>query len=150
MKDQTPRQQLEAMKHERFKRDCPSFPAAYYPKSKKPKSAGRNAESNALNKFIVDYLTEAGHWATRINNQGREIMIKGKKKWVVGTTINGTADIIACINGKFVMIEGKINDKQSDAQKDVEQAVIKSKGYYYTVHSAHEMAHLYNATLYAL
>jgi hypothetical protein len=53
-------------------------------------------------------------------------------QYIKGTSTNGTADISATIKGRSVKIEVKIGkDRQSDAQKQYEQDVIKAGGLYF-------------------
>lgn len=106
--------------------------------------------ANGLENAICDFLNATGSQAERIKNTGREIKTKdvnsnlgtilGKSTFIPGTGTNGSADISATIPkhygleviGQSVKIEVKIGyDKQSQHQKEYEQAITKSGGIYY-------------------
>ena len=64
--------------------------------------------------------------------------------WIKSKVRRGIGDIIACINGKFVMIEIKVGkDKQSEFQKSVEKDVKKAGGEYWIVKKFGEFLGMY-------
>lgn len=89
-------------------------------------------ETNALTNSVISYLLYNGHFASRIQSQGQYSPTRGR--WIKSKVRRGIGDIIACVNGKFWMIEIKTGkDRQSDFQKSVEQDVIKAGGVYLIV-----------------
>jgi hypothetical protein len=54
-------------------------------------------------------------------------------KWTPGQSTKGTADISATIRGRSVKIEIKQKDKQSEAQKQYQQAIENAGGVYIIV-----------------
>ena len=89
-------------------------------------------ETNAITNNITKYLEYRGHFASRIQSQGQYIAKLGR--WVKSKVRRGIGDIIACIDGKFVMIEIKYGtDRQSIYQKDVEKDVKKAGGDYWII-----------------
>lgn len=77
-------------------------------------------------------LTCRGHFASRIQSQGQYHPTRGR--WIKSKVRRGIGDIIACVNGQFVMIEIKYGkDRQSPYQKEVEKDVKKSGGHYLIV-----------------
>lgn len=101
--------------------------------------------ANGLTKCIIDFIELTGGQAERINNTGRQLDERktytdtlgnsrtiGSVKWIKGTGTNGTSDISATIQGKSVKVEVKIGaDKQSDKQKEYQQAIEKAGGIYF-------------------
>ncbi len=89
-------------------------------------------ETNVITNNIIKYLEYKGHFASRIQSQGQYIAKLGR--WVKSKVRRGIGDIIACIDGKFVMIEVKYGqDRQSIYQKDVEKDVKKAGGDYWII-----------------
>jgi hypothetical protein len=89
-------------------------------------------KANDLTKFVINYLTLNGHFASRIQSQGQ--YHPKHSRWVKSKVRRGIGDIIACIDGRFVMIEIKAGkDRQSEYQKQVEKDVNESGGYYWIV-----------------
>ena len=89
-------------------------------------------ETNALTNSVINYILYNGHFASRIQSQGQYSPTRGR--WIKSKVRRGIGDIIACVNGKFWMIEIKTGkDRQSDFQKSVEQDVIKAGGVYLIV-----------------
>jgi hypothetical protein len=89
-------------------------------------------KANDLTKFVINYLTLHGHFASRIQSQGQ--YHPKHSRWVKSKVRKGIGDIIACIHGKFVMIEIKAGkDRQSEYQKQVEKDVNDSGGYYWII-----------------
>lgn len=124
-----------------------------------PKYTDSNA--NGLTKCIIDFLNHSGHQAERISSMGRVIdnskvvedvlgrkRTIGSKKYIKGTSTNGTADISSIILGKSVKIEVKIGkDRQSSDQKKYEQATIKAGGIYWIAKDFDMFIDYYNALL---
>jgi len=78
-----------------------------------------------VQKAILDYLQYSGHYAQRINSGAAFGTYKNKggaeKVWKIKGADAGTPDILACINGKFVGLEVKADEKVKKAwQKKVE------------------------------
>lgn len=105
--------------------------------------------ANGLTKCIVDFckFTPKAH-AERTSNEGR--VIDGRKtytdaigrkktigdvKRIPSSGTLGTSDIKACINGRFVAIEVKMKDSQSDKQKEYQQMIEEAGGDYWIVRS---------------
>lgn len=89
-------------------------------------------ETNALTNSVINYLLANGHFASRIQSQGQYSPTRGR--WIKSKVRRGIGDIIACVDGKFWMIEIKTGaDKQSLYQKTVEKDVTKAKGIYLIV-----------------
>lgn len=92
-------------------------------------------ETNAITNYIVNFLIYNGHFASRIQSQGQ--YIPKLNRFVKSKVRKGIGDIIACIDGKFVMIEVKYGkDRQSVEQKQVEKDVKKSGGQYWIIKTA--------------
>ena len=88
--------------------------------------------TNGLTKCVIDFLKLNGFHCERTGNEGRVI----NNRRVHGTGTNGTSDIKAIINGKFIAIEIKCKatkDKQSIAQKEYQKAIELSGGIYLIV-----------------
>lgn len=122
-----------------LKAKYPTFPEHAIPQPKYT-----DTTTNGLTKCVIDFLNLSGHQAERVSSMGRMIdkrkesvdvlgntRMIGSLTYIKGTSTNGTADISATINGKSVKIEIKIGkDRQSQAQKQYEQSVIKAGGIY--------------------
>jgi len=106
-----------------------------------PLTDWKDSSANSLTKCIIFYINALGGQAERISNQGQ--YRAGKKipmmdsfkqlpgKWTPGQGTKGTADISATIGGRSVKIEVKYgNDRQSDAQKQYQEAIEKAGGIY--------------------
>lgn len=115
--------------------------------------------ANGLTKMIIDWINYNGGQAERINTTGRLIKAKtykdvmgitktiGQDKWIKGTGTLGSADISATIQGKSVKIEVKIGrDKQSDVQKQYQEAIEKAGGIYYIAKDFDSFYNWYNET----
>lgn len=113
--------------------------------------------ANGLTRAIIDYLRFKGWQAERINCTGRYVdqsrvvrdvlnrqMRIGSGKWIPGSMQRGTADISATIRGRAVKIEVKMKDRQSDAQKQYQEAVERAGGMYWLCHSFDEFISFYN------
>jgi len=112
--------------------------------------------ANGLTRCIIDWLNLNGHQAERINCTGRpqdntrvvtDVLDRqykiGSVKWLPTSGQKGTADISAIIRGRSVRIEVKIKDRQSEDQKNYQQAVERAGGLYWLVRSFAEFLELY-------
>ncbi len=127
---------------EQLKQKYPNMPEAYI-----PKTDWTDNSANALTKCVIAWIQFNGGQAERISSQGqyREgakiqvgsgIMAHTKQlpgKWTPGQSTKGTADISATIRGRSVKIEIKQKDKQSEAQKQYQQAIENAGGVYIIV-----------------
>jgi len=107
----------------------------------------KEAGANDLTRLVIDFLTYNDCQAERISSQGQYRDGKktvtdciGRKRtigsgiWTPGTSTKGTADISATIKGRSVKIEIKWGaDRQSEAQKEYQNAIEKAMGIYIIV-----------------
>lgn len=113
--------------------------------------------ANGLTKCVIDYINLSGGQAERISNTGRyidesrivtDVLGNRKKigsgKYIKGTGTNGTADISATFKGKSIKIEIKMKDKQSEAQKEYQQAIERAGGVYFICHNFDEFLDKFN------
>jgi F0F1-type ATP synthase alpha subunit len=113
--------------------------------------------ANGLTKCVTDYINFSGGQAERISNTGRyidesrivtDVLGNRKKigsgKYIKGTGTNGTADISATFKGKSIKIEIKMKDKQSEAQKEYQQAIERAGGIYFICHNFDEFLEKFN------
>ena len=88
--------------------------------------------TNTLTAAVIKYLEFEGHYVTRVQSQGQYSAKRGR--WIKSTVKRGIGDIIACIDGRLVMIEIKTGkDRQSEWQKQTEKEVKASGGCYWIV-----------------
>ena len=133
---------LESLEFETKRIKYPSIPVDYL-----TIATYRDDTANGLTKCITSFIQLMGGQAERINTTGRAIDRQtiftdvtgrtrtiGRIEWIPGTTTNGSADISATIAGRSVKIEVKMKDKQSQAQKDYQQAIEQAGGIYYIAH----------------
>ncbi len=120
----------------------------------------RDDSANGLTRCIIDYIRLHGGQAERINTTGvpidrrREVTdvlghsrTIGSIEWRKGGGTNGSADISATINGRSVKIEVKIGrDRQSEAQRQYQQAVEQAGGLYYVAKDFTSFLTWYKAT----
>jgi len=113
-------------KHQDQQRDkYPNVPDYARPKPKLPAD-----DANSLTQAIIKFIDMSGGWATRISTEGRYIEALGRR--IPSSVKKGTADIHAVYKGRHLSIEVKIGkDRQSDAQKAVQQLVEKAGGLYF-------------------
>jgi len=117
----------------------------------------RDDNANALTKCVIDFLNLSGHMAERINCTGRymdrsqtfedvtgKVRTIGTGQWIPTSGMKGTADISATINGRSVKIEIKINDKQSEVQREYQRRIEAAGGVYLIVRSFGEFMAWYN------
>jgi F0F1-type ATP synthase alpha subunit len=106
---------------------------------------------------VIDYINLSGGQAERISNTGRyidesrivtDVLGNRKKigsgKYIKGTGTNGTADISATFKGKSIKIEIKMKDKQSEVQKEYQQAIERAGGIYFICHNFEEFLDKFN------
>jgi len=144
---------LNALMMEQLKQKYPNMPEAYI-----PKTDWTDNSANALTKCVIAWIQFMGGQAERISSQGqyREgakipvgsgIMAHTKQlpgKWTPGQSTKGTADISATIRGRSVKIEIKQKDKQSEAQKQYQQAIENAGGVYIIVRNFDDFVIWYN------
>ena len=116
-----------------------------------------DSTANGLTKCVTDYINLIGGQAERISSSGRyidesrivtDVLGNRKKigtgKYIKGTGTNGTADISATFKGKSIKIEIKMKDKQSEAQKEYQQAIERAGGIYFICHNFDEFLDKFN------
>lgn len=116
-----------------------------------------DSTANGLTKCVTDYINLIGGQAERISNTGRyiddskivtDVLGNRKKigsgKYIKGQGTNGTADISATFNGKSIKIEIKMKDKQSEVQKEYQQAIERAGGIYFICHNFDEFLDKFN------
>jgi hypothetical protein len=147
------KEKLNALMMEQLKQKFPNMPEAYI-----PKTDWTDNSANALTKCVIAWIQFNGGQAERISSQGqyREgakiqvgsgIMAHTKQlpgKWTPGQSTKGTADISATIRGRSVKIEIKQKDKQSEAQKQYQQAIENAGGVYIIVRNFDDFVIWYN------
>jgi Holliday junction resolvase len=102
--------------------------------------------TNSLTAAVIKYLELEGHYASRVQSQGQYSAKRGR--WIKSTVKRGIGDIIACINGHFVMIEIKTGkDRQSEWQKQTERQVIKAGGKYWIIKEIRQFVDQYQILL---
>ena len=91
-----------------------------------------------LQKLLQDWLDlQDDLFSFGINGGGFQTKSGG---WFKATTCTGVADILCCLNGKFVAFEVKLPKKyQQPNQKVFESEVKKVNGHYFVVHSLEEL-----------
>ena len=129
------KEKLKALELESLKEKYPSMDERFI-----PLTDWKDSSANGLTKCIIFWINANGGQAERISNQGQ--YREGKKipvgdsfkqlagKWTPGQGTKGTADISATIKGRSVKIEVKQKDKQSEAQKQYQQAIQSAGGIY--------------------
>jgi F0F1-type ATP synthase alpha subunit len=113
--------------------------------------------ANSLTKSVMRHIELIGGQAERISNTGRyidesrivtDVLGNRKKigtgKYIKGTGTNGTADISATFKGKSIKIEIKMKDKQSEVQKEYQQAIERAGGIYFICHTFDEYLDKFN------
>lgn len=132
--------ELEELADIENQRKHPHTPAKYLGKSKY-----RDDTANGLTRCIIDYIKLHGGQAERVNSMGVPIDTRrevtdiighrrtiGSVQWRPSGATIGSADISATIRGRSVKIEVKIGkDRQSEAQRQYQQAVEQAGGVYY-------------------
>lgn len=132
--------ELEELADIENQRKHPHTPAMYLGESKY-----RDDTANGLTRCIIDYIKLHGGQAERVNSMGVPIDTRrevtdiighrrtiGSVQWRPSGATIGSADISATIRGRSVKIEVKIGkDRQSEAQRQYQQAVEQAGGVYY-------------------
>lgn len=105
---------------------------------KAQKKTKKKSGANEITRSVCSYLTLKKAYVVRVNTQGQ--WDDKKKIWRKSHTKLGTADIHACINGRFVSIEIKANnDKMRPAQWATKAEVEKAGGIYIIVSSLEDV-----------
>lgn len=110
-----------------------------------PRTTFSDRTANSFTKCVLAWLRLHGHMAWREGSEGRyrpgkvitdvvgrQRQMKGQ--WLPGQNV-GAADVNAIINGRFVAVEVKMKDKQSDAQCRYQQQVESNGGLYFIARS---------------
>ena len=151
--NKTNSQLLKALELEDLRLKYPSLDEKYMAFTK-----WSDNSANALTKCVIAYITYKGGQAERISSQGQyregakiqvgtgEIAYHKQLpgKWTPGQSTKGTADISATIKGRSVKIEIKQKDKQSEAQKQYQQAIENAGGVYIIVRNFDDFVIWYN------
>jgi len=133
---------LKALELESLRGKYPSMDVRFI-----PLTDWKDTSANGLTKCIIFWINAMGGQAERISNQGqyragKKIQVgtgeiaytkELKGKWTPGQGTKGTADISATIRGRSVKIEVKQKDKQSEVQKQYQQAIESAGGVYQIV-----------------
>ena len=113
-----------------------------------PSKTWSDTSANGLTKCVIDLINYEGYQAERISTQGtyvegakikvgeNERQLKGKYIPTQGT--KGSADISATIRGRSVKIEIKQKDRQSEVQKQYQEAIERAGGIYIIVRNFDE------------
>lgn len=120
-----------------------------------PRTSFRDTTANTLTKSIIRFFEIQGHKAWRQSSEGRyrpgiaytDVLGHQKQlpgRWLPGTNV-GNGDINVIIAGRFYAIEVKMNDKQSQKQKQFQKAIEDSGGIYYLCRSFEEFLTWYNS-----
>lgn len=118
-----------------------------------PRRRFSDRTANGLTLCILTWFRLHGHKAWRQGSEGRyrpgktitdvvgrQRTMKGQ--WLPGQN-NGASDVAAIVNGRFVAIEVKMRDRQSEAQQRYQQEVEASGGLYFIVRSFEEFLTFY-------
>lgn len=133
---------------------------ANYPKTPYPESFIHRYvpnTANGLTRCIIDWLKFDGQQAENIKVKGTMVDntkvvtdVMGGKRIIGSVSYNkssmtkGSADISSIIYGRAVRIEIKINtDKQSEHQKEYQQAIERAKGVYVIIKTISEWSEWY-------
>jgi hypothetical protein len=119
-----------------------------FPQHAIPNKTWSDNSANGLTKCVIDIINYEGYQAERISTQGtyvegakikvgeNERQLKGKYIPTQGT--KGSADISATIRGRSVKIEIKQKDRQSEVQKQYQEAIERAGGIYIIVRNFDE------------
>lgn len=108
-----------------------------------------DATANELTACILDFINIVkNQQAERFHSGGVPFRDPktGDQKFAKPITTTGTADIHATINSLSVKIEIKINDTQSQAQKEYQRAIERAGGIYFIARNFREFAWWYRKT----
>lgn len=144
------KQRLTELELKHLVEKFPSVPVQYQALTK-----WSDSSANALTKAITAFLNFNDHQAERINTMG--VFRQGAKlkvgdgirqmpgKYTKSTGTKGSADISATIQGRSVKIEVKYGkDRQSEAQKEYQQAIEKAGGIYFIAKTFDEFIIFYD------
>lgn len=146
-----PIKQLETLAFEQLRAKYPNTPVQYLPPCKYSDKG-----ANQLTRCVLDWLKLNGHFAQRVNTTGLPVDQRktftdvlgntrqiGSITWRKSNTELGASDVIANLNGRFVAIEIKQKDKQSEHQKQYQHKVESANGTYLIVRSFEEFYNWY-------
>lgn len=90
------------------------------------------------------YLRAIGALAIRINSGAAVAEYKGKRRFVRHNDTPGCADLVCCLQGRFVSVEVKRSGSRTDPKRKAEQvafaaSVAKAGGVALVVHSCEEL-----------
>lgn len=92
-----------------------------------PKRVKRTSEANELTGRIVKYLTQQGHFATRLNSMG----VFRDGQFTPSTQKAGLSDVLAVIDGRACFFEVKTGtDKPREAQLKRQTDIQDAGGFY--------------------
>lgn len=145
------KQRLAELELKHLVEKFPSVPVAYQAVTK-----WNDSSANALTKSITAFLNFNGHQAERINTMGvfrqgaklkvGEVIRQMPGKYTKSTGTKGSADISATIQGRSVKIEVKYGkDRQSEAQKEYQQAIENAGGIYFIAKTFDEFITFYDS-----
>ena len=142
---------LETLAFEALRAKYPNTPLQYLPCER-----FNDKTANQLTKSIIAWLKLNGHFAQRVNTVGLPVDKRktftdvlgntrqiGRIEWRKSNTELGASDIVANINSKFVAIEIKMKDRQSEHQKNYQQKIEASGGTYILIRSFEEFYNWY-------
>ena len=112
--------------------------------------------ANSLTAAIVQFLNLTGNHAERVNTMGMPVYqtrvttnCLGQKQrigsitWLPSAGVKGSSDIHSIISGRFVAIEVKKKDRQSEAQKQYQAKVTEAGGLYWICRSFNQFLEYY-------
>lgn len=142
-------EQLRDLDYQERRRRYPSAPEHAIPRRK---FSDRTA--NALTTCVIRWLQLHGYKAWRQGSEGRYrpgatiTDVVGRQRRLKGTWLpgqnNGAADVCCIINGRFVAVEVKMKDKQSEAQRRYQEEVEQSGGIYFIARDFESFAEWYS------
>lgn len=141
-------EQLRALDYQQQRRRYPSAPEHAIPRRR---FSDRTA--NGLTTCVIRWLQLHGHKAWRQGSEGRYrpgatiTDVVGRQRTLKGTWLpgqnKGASDVACIINGRFVAIEVKMKDKQSEAQRRYQEEVESSGGTYLIARTFEEFHNFY-------
>lgn len=143
-----PLQHLQDLDYQARRKRYPSAPPHAIPRRR---FSDRTA--NGLTACVLAWLQLHNHKAWRQGSEGRYrpgetvVDVVGRQRtmkgqWLPGQN-KGAADVCAIIGGKFIAIEVKMKDRQSEAQRRYQEEVEASGGVYFIVRNFEEFARVY-------
>ena len=101
--------------------------------------------TNQLTNSIVNYINAHKGFAFRVNSMGVPRKVANGKIIFSKSKNKGIADILCCIDSKFIAIEIKTGrDKQRIEQKAFEENVTFCKGHYWIIKSFDDFLNYWN------